>query len=355
MDFDLALKLLIALAPVVILVVTFERLDGFRMVSVGAVVAYVLAGALLAMASYALNGRVMEGLPIGFTDYSRFVAPVIEEAIKAALVIALFAGNRIGFKLDAAIRGFAVGAGFSVFENAYLISLFPSANLGVWIVRGFGTAVMHGGATALFAVITHEVSEHRAHREGHASRLHPWVFVPGLVVAIAVHAAFNQFPGEPLLAMLVAAALIPVTLLVVFAKGGVSAHGWLEHDHEAHAGQLAALRDGSFAETADGQAIAKVARRFPEQIAAEAGEWIALQLSLVLRAEEVLMAHERGETPTVGEVERAQFRRLDQLSRHIGLAARHALSPHLPFTRTDLYEMNMLRHRVGHGHGEHKA
>jgi protease PrsW len=349
MDWDLAAKLLVALSPVVVLLVTFERLDVFRLVSGGSVVLYALIGASFAGVGYGLNGLALDGLPIGFTDYTRYVAPLVEEPLKALIVIGLFAFDRVGFKLDAAIAGFAIGAGFSVFENVYLLWLFQDANLGVWIVRGFGTAIMHGGATALFAVITHEFSEHQAHRQGRRSRLYPWVFIPGLLVAVAVHSAFNHFPGQPLLAMVGAMVIIPITLLVVFAKGGATAHDWLEHDHDGHAQMLADIRAGRFAETPDGQAIAATAARFPKRVAHDVRAWIELQLTLILRAEEVLLAHERGENPQVGEVERAQFAKLDQLAKTIGYAARHAIGPHLRFSRSDLYELHMLRHRVGGG------
>jgi RsiW-degrading membrane proteinase PrsW (M82 family) len=349
MDWALVAKLVVALSPVVVLLVVFERLDVFRLVSGGSVAAYAAAGAALAALSYVSNAHVMDGLPIGFTDYSRYVAPVIEETLKGLIIVGLFAADRVGFKLDAAIAGFAVGAGFSVFENAYLLRIFPEANLGVWLVRGFGTAVMHGGATALFAVLTHEFSEHQAHREGRHARLYPWVFAPGLLVAIAIHSAFNHLPGEPMLAMLAAMVLIPLTLLAVFSKGGATAHEWLEHDHEGHARLLAELREGRFAQTDEGRALDAIAQRFPPRIAGEARAWIELQLTLVLRAEEVLLAHERGEHAQVGEAERAQFHQLDRLGREIGRAGRHAIQPHLRFSRSDLYELHMLRHRVGSG------
>lgn len=353
MDWVLAAKMAVTFLPVIVLIVMFERLDVFRLVSGGSVAIYAIAGAGLAALSYVSNGHVMDGLPIGFTNYSRYVAPLIEEGLKSLVIIALFATDRVGFKLDAAIAGFAVGAGFSVYENAYLLTLYPHANLGVWLVRGFGTAIMHGGATALFAVLTHEFSEHQAHREGRHARLYPWVFLPGFVVAVAVHSAFNHLPGNPLLAMLASMLVIPLTILAVFSKGGVTAHDWLEHDHDGHAQMLADIRDGRFAETHDGRALAAMAKRFPPRIASEAAAWIELQLTLVLRAEEVLLAHERGERLEVGEAERAAFHRLDTLGRDLGRAARHAIQPHLRFTRSDLYELHMLRHRVGNGSANH--
>ena len=169
-------------------------------------------------------------------------------------------------------------------------------------------------------------------------------------MAIAAHSAFNHLAGEPLIAMLAASVLLPLTILAVFSKGGVTAHSWLAHDHDAHAGMLADIRAGRFGDTEDGRAIAALAGRFPPRIAAEVQAWIELKLALVLRAEELLLANERGEHVDVGETERAEFERLDALGRDLGRAARHAIEPHLRFTRSDLYELHMLRHRVGAAH-----
>ncbi len=96
-------------------------------------------------------GSFLDTLPIGFTNYSRFVAPWIEEAIKAIVMIGLFRFNRIGYKLDAVISGFAIGAGFSVVENIIYLTIFPDYGAGTWLVRGLGTAVMHGTTLAILA------------------------------------------------------------------------------------------------------------------------------------------------------------------------------------------------------------
>ena len=61
--------------------------------------------------------------------------------------------RRTGFLTDAAILGFAVGAGFATVENIYYLRIFPDAPWLVWAIRGLGTAVMHGGASAIFAVL----------------------------------------------------------------------------------------------------------------------------------------------------------------------------------------------------------
>jgi RsiW-degrading membrane proteinase PrsW (M82 family) len=162
MDADFLLKAVVAMAPVILLLLVFDRLDVFNLIPLKTICALGLAGGSLAALSFLASWRILDGFPIGFTVHSRYVAPPLEEALKALPVIWLFFRNRVGFKLDAAIAGFAVGAGFSVVENAWYLNEYVTANFSAWLVRGFGTAIMHGGATALFAVISHEMTETQA-------------------------------------------------------------------------------------------------------------------------------------------------------------------------------------------------
>src|SRR5579883_2765318 len=175
------IKIAVALLPVLAFLAGFALLDAFRLVGWRTLAQLLAIGGALAALSYALNWRAMDDLPIGHTDYTRYAAPVVEETVKAAMMLALFARNRIGFMIDAAIAGFAVGAGFALVENAvYLAGYLGSANLGVWLVRGFGTAVMHGGATAAFGVVGQFLTERRMKVEGARYRFHVGVFLPGL-------------------------------------------------------------------------------------------------------------------------------------------------------------------------------
>jgi RsiW-degrading membrane proteinase PrsW (M82 family) len=72
-----------------------------------------------------------------FTVYSRYVAPVVEELLKGVVIVALIHAHRIGFLVDAAIFGFAVGTGFALVENTYFLKIVEDAGIGTWIVRGF--------------------------------------------------------------------------------------------------------------------------------------------------------------------------------------------------------------------------
>ena len=64
--------------------------------------------------------------------------------------------------------GYAVGAGFATVENLYYLGTLTDAHMAVWIVRGFGTAILHGGVQAIFAALV--LSQRRPARRLDARR-----------------------------------------------------------------------------------------------------------------------------------------------------------------------------------------
>ena len=77
--------------------------------------------------------------------------------------------------------------------------------MGTWIVRGFGTALMHGGTTALFAVM----GLSRIERAAHARAAH---FVPGFVARGAPPFRVQPLGHLPLLATLATMLALPPLL-----------------------------------------------------------------------------------------------------------------------------------------------
>jgi protease PrsW len=345
MDADLLLKALIAMAPVLLLLLVFDRLDVFNLIPMRDIGLLVLVGAALALFSYFANLSVMDGFPIGFTGYSRYVAPVIEETMKAAPIIFLFARNRLGFKLDAAIAGFAVGAGFSMAENLWYLAELQDANITDWLVRGFGTAIMHGAATALFAVISHEWSEKQAESAATQYRFNPLLFVPGLLAAMVVHSIFNHFPAQPLLAMVLMLLLAPMTLFLTLARSERVTRQWLAADAAAHRQLLEDIRAGHF-ESKTGSDLRDHLRDLRASAAEDVMAYVELKMELVLRAEESILATHEGGAAPAGETELEKFERLDALEKRLGKAVVAAISSRIGFSRNDLYELGRLRARL---------
>ena len=224
----------LALIPVLLLLAVFVWLDAFKLMSLREIVLLLLLGGLAALIVYPISGRVLDALPLGFSSYSRFVAPWIEEAIKAVAIIGLFWFNRIGYKLDAVISGFAIGAGFSVVENIIYLWVYPDYGAGTWMVRGLGTAVMHGTTLAVMAAIAHELAERETREAAGDFHFNLLWFVPGYLIAVGLHIAFNQFPDRPLIAMLGSMVVAPLAIMVIFSFGTSEAERWLTTESAEH-------------------------------------------------------------------------------------------------------------------------
>jgi RsiW-degrading membrane proteinase PrsW (M82 family) len=345
MDTLLLVKALIALSPVFLLLVVFDRLDAFDLIHFREILLLLVGGGLIAILGLLANAEAMDGFPIGRSAHSRYVAPGIEEALKAAPIMVLFWTNRLGFKVDAAIAGFAVGAGFSMVENIYFLYELANANVSAWLVRGFGTAIMHGGATALFAVISHEMTERQAESTATTYRFNPLLFIPGLVVAIAIHMTFNHFPDQSVLIMAVTLLLVPATIFLALNRSDRATQRWLAADKAAHTQMLADIRAGRFNETPRGQTVQAIANRMGNR-AADARAYIELKTELILRAEELILAAQAGAPATPSAEDSAKFAQLAALERRLGKAALAALAAPLGFTRNDLWELSRLRARV---------
>jgi RsiW-degrading membrane proteinase PrsW (M82 family) len=336
----------LALIPVLVLLAVFHWLDAFELVNFKEILVLLVLGGVAASLSWPVSGRLLDTLPIGFSNYSRFVAPWIEEAIKGAIIVLLFRMNRIGYKLDAVIAGFAIGAGFSVVENIIYLVRFPDYGAGTWLVRGFGTAVMHGATLAIFAAVAHEFAEREMREAASEFRFRLWWFVPGYFVAVALHTAFNQFPDRPLIAMLGAIVVAPLALIAIFYFGSHEAHRWLAVEVAEHRAALDALRSGGWPDGPAGRKIAALAARLDPESAKRVRRYWELQAWLVAEAEETLMEEAAGDAEFNPAQVRAAFAELDGLKRALGRSTFLALQALLPFSRDDQWEVAELRQRL---------
>src|SRR5262245_22717988 len=102
-------SVLIALVPVVVFLGLLFFMDRFRLVRPDAVATAIVCGAGAAAVSLWINGLLLDAVNVPPGIVSRYVAPPIEEALKALPLIVWLKRGRVGFLVDAAILGFAVG------------------------------------------------------------------------------------------------------------------------------------------------------------------------------------------------------------------------------------------------------
>ena len=336
----------VALVPVLAMLAVFVWLDAFRLMNLKEILILLMLGAIGALAAWPVSGRLLDTLPIGFSLYSRFVAPWIEEAIKAVIMIGLFRMNRIGYKLDAVISGFAIGAGFSVVENIIYLTIFPHYGTGTWLVRGFGTAIMHGTTLAVLATVAHEFAERETREAAADFDFSLMWFVPGYGVAVALHIAFNQFPYRPMIAMMAAILVAPIALILILNLGTAEAQRWLAAECAEHHAQLEALRGGRWPNGQAGAKIAALAERLDAESAKRISRYWELQAWLVAQAEEVMMEEAAGDAEFDASAVQAAFAEAEGLKRALGRSTFAALEALLPFSRNDYWEVSELRQRL---------
>ena len=73
----------LALVPVLILLAVFVWLDAFKLMSMREIVVLLVLGGLGALAAWPVAGRLPRYASDRISIYSRFIAPWIEEALKA--------------------------------------------------------------------------------------------------------------------------------------------------------------------------------------------------------------------------------------------------------------------------------
>lgn len=337
----------LALVPVLVMLAIFVWLDAFKLMRFSEILVLLILGGLAALAAWPVAGRMLDTLPIGFSNYSRFIAPWIEEALKAVVMIGLFRLNRIGYKLDAVISGFAIGAGFSVVENIFYLTLFPFYGAGTWLVRGLGTAVMHGTTLAILATIAHELAERETREAAGDFQFRLWWFVPGYLIAVTIHTIFNQFPDRPLLAMMGAAIFAPIALVTIFNFGHAEAERWLVAERAEHRAQVEALRAGRWPDCPAGRKVAGLADRVGPDAAKRFRRYWELQAWLIAEAEDTMLEEEAGDVQfDVGEI-RAALAELAGLKRALGKSTFAAFNALLPFSRNDYWELAELKQRLG--------
>ena len=338
---------LLALVPVLVMLTIFVWFDAFRLMTLKEILVLLGLGGIAAVASYPVSGRLLDTLPIGFSNYSRFVAPWIEEAIKGLVIVGLFRFNKIGFKLDAVISGFAVGAGFSVVENMIYLVRLSEFGTGTWLVRGLGTAVMHGTTLAILAATAHEFAERETREQASDFDFNLLWFVPGYLAAVAIHMTFNQFPERPLLAMLGASVFAPVAILGIFQFGTAEAQKWLEDEYKAHKVQLAALQGGCWPDGTSGKRIATLAARLGDGAGGQIRRYWEVLAWLVVEAEETLLEEAAGDVEFDKAKIRSAFDELEQIKLSLGRSTFAELEHLLPFSRNDYWELGELEERVG--------
>lgn len=320
--------------PVVLLLLGLLSLDSYKLVRLPAVGRTVAFGAAVALGCLFVHAELRHVFEMDRRGYARLVAPLLEESVKAAIVLWMVQRHKVAFLVDAAIHGFAVGTGFAVVENIVYWQEQPGATLAIWVARGAGTALMHGGATALVAMAAVSTPPQRRNAASLAVALLP---------AIAVHGLYNRFLVSPVLSAALIVLVLPVLLILVFRRGERAFAEWLNLGFDADTEMLELILAGRVSGSPVGTYLEALRHRFEGPVVADLLNWLRLHLELSLAAKGLLLMREAGFSPEPDPETVGKLTELDWLETAIGPTGMLAMAPFLRHSSRETWQRSLLR------------
>jgi len=295
-------------------------LDSYKLVKIKTVALLLFLGSIAAMAAYFININLIGILDIDVHQYSKFVAPVVEEILKASFIIYFVLKKRIAFLVDSAIFGFSVGVGFAILENIYYMNNMGEVHLLIWILRGFGTAIMHGCTTAIYSMII-KYSLERFHKIN-------LIMIPLLLsVPVIIHGSFNSFIISPIAFTMIQLTLTPLLFYIVFVSSEQQLKSWLELSLESNHELLAAINEGMLLETKVGVYLQTLKNKYSPLVLVDLLCYIRIYIELSMLAKGLLIMREVGINNTIIEEIKFKLDEIKYLGKTIGFTGKMAIQP----------------------------
>lgn len=322
------------LLPVLVFLGILIFLDSYKLVKFKYVFKALLVGGVSAIVGLLINHVLLDFSNLSLEFFARYVAPLVEEGLKILFVIYLIRSHKVGFLVDAAILGFAIGAGFALVENVYYLQSLENSSLLLWTVRGFGTAAMHGGTTAIAAMVTKFFYDR--YQQGH------WAFLPGLIVASTIHSTYNHFFLPPLIATAVLLIVQPLLIILFFGQSEKATEHWLGTGLDTDLQTYEAITHGRVLETKVGAYLELLNDYFPYNIVADLFEYLKIHLELSMQAKGILLARKHGIVTQPDPHIKSLFEELKTLEERIGPTGKLTILPFLRRSSRELWEIHML-------------
>ena len=324
--------------PVLLFLAVLVLMDTFKLAHWTTIVEAIVWGvvaALICDAAYDVLAR----LPwLSDSAQVRYVAPVLEETAKALFIVYMLLRRRVGFLVDSTVLGFAVGCGFALAENIAFLRTLGQATPLLWLVRGFGTAILHGALTSTFAMVTKTTIDRRGVRGGLA-------FLPGLALVVAIHSGFNHLLLPPLEMTALMLVIMPVLVLVVFQRSEHATREWVVSGLDLDIELLQLIASDVFGATRFGEYLESLKTRFPPHVVVDMFCLLRVELELAIQAKALLLAAEAGLTAPVHPDAAAAIEEAACLRRSIGWTGLVALRPLHITTDRDGWHRHVLTRR----------
>ena len=329
----------VTLLPGLVFLIALWLMDSFKLVRWTSIALALLYGAAAALFCGLLHAWLIVVLQLDLQPFARYVSPLTEETSKAVFVSLLIVRRRIGFLVDAAVLGFAVGTGFAMVENAVYLSELGDAPFMLWVIRGLGTAVLHGATTAVAGIVAKAMIDRH-------TRPAILAFLPGWALAVMVHSTYNHLLVYPVLAAVAVLLALPALVVSVFEQSEKATREWVGAGLDLDLELLQLLTSEHVRLTRFGKYLRELRDHFDGGVVADMFCLLRLELELAVQAKGMLMAREAGlESPPDPTLD-AQLEERRYLTKTIGRTGRLALRPLQVTSDRDLWHHYLL-HQAG--------
>ena len=243
--------------------------------------------------------------------------------------------GRIGFLVDAAVLGFAVGTGFAIVENVTYLRDYGDAPMMLWALRGLGTGILHGAATAVAAILAKTVADLYP-------RVLPLTAGPGMAAAIVIHSAYNHLLVFPVLAPMIVLIALPIIVATVFERSEQATREWVGAGLDLDLTLLELVMSDGFQHTRFGVYLGKLRGRFSGPVIADMFCLLRVELELAVQAKARMIAQAAGLELPVDEDVLAALSERSYLQRSIGRTGLRALEPLRVTSHRDYWHQHVL-------------
>lgn len=213
---NLLVPLIAAFTPTLLYTLTLWWLDRYEKEPLHLLLVTFVWGAVPALLIAIFAELAVDGLAqymLGPGAEATVVAPIVEEILKALVLIAIFVFVRREFNgvLDGIIYGALVGFGFAMSENILYFMAYSEQIVGVWLLRSVIFGFNHAFFTSIVGIALGLVRYEKRRWAG-------YVAVPlALWLAIMLHALHNSSAQIGVLGMLLAWVVNSGGILIVLA------------------------------------------------------------------------------------------------------------------------------------------
>lgn len=175
----------IALIVPVIFLFALRSFDLHKTAKFGKNIATLICGIIAYLLAAQINPAVANTGWLEWTQVVRIVAPIVEEILKAFILIYLVNRADFNYVVDGAIYGFGAGIGFAIIENVEYVQGNIEFALVIALARVFSTNLMHATSSGLIGTA---LAFHRGSTNKKRGLL---VIFGGYILAMFFHGIFN--------------------------------------------------------------------------------------------------------------------------------------------------------------------